>query len=675
MFNEFSRYEDAFQQWVRGGYPDVKAETLVYIQHLSDPQDDAKPLMGTLWEHQWEAFLRIAYAYEVEREVLTQPNGLLLNIVTGGGKTAIIAALIVWLRMAHNVQKFVLLCPNLIVRDRLEDDFRDGKIFTDRSLIPTDSALTKDDFALTVLGSGHSGGWASMLGANVILGNIHQFYESNAAGKTNLASLMNGPRFAVFNDEAHNSPAQEWDAALEKIRPITTLRVDTTATPDRADGNAPDSKMIYEYLIQDALADRLVKTPVVYQPNIETVELTYTDAQTGETRGVEEIDWADIDRRGINATQWVTDDKPMRQQMAIALNRLGEQERRAKGRYQPVLFIVAVCKMDAERASRTMNTYFKVRTLLVTEDSSEEDRRKATELGRAQRGGAPYRAVVSVMMLREGWDVPEVGVVLLLRKFGSKVYGQQVIGRGLRRVRTRGVEEDEPQICAIVDHPKLEHKWLWDLFGSRIRTNVGLEDTFPEDEDVPDPPPRQELVRPENIVEIPEPSGEDSGEFEITVTARQAEPRKNWGEILEGLSYPMQTVTITDQSLKGIDRRELTGDGWLIMESSAEYRVKGDQEVREDVEIDENSNLADGIKDELLAMAERLLDHAGHTAQFKGKVYTILLEHTKTKFLNGMSLGLAEPHHLDTAWRMLSKMEEQITGIPGLIEGMVKYGD
>ena len=70
-------------------------------------------------------------------------------------------------------------------------------------------------------------------------------------------------------------------------------------------------------------------------------------------------------------------------------------------------------------------------------------------------------------MLREGWDVPEVGVILLLRKFGSKVYGQQVVGRGLRRVRVKGVEPTEPQICAVVDHPKLEHQWLWDIFNAR----------------------------------------------------------------------------------------------------------------------------------------------------------------------------------------------------------------
>ena len=210
----------------------------------------------------------------------------------------------------------------------------------------------------------------------------------------------------LFNDEAHNSPAPEWEATLQRLAPKTLLRIDLTATPERADGQTPDSDLVYEYSIQDALADGLVKTPVVYQPSIQTVELTYTDARTGERRKVEEIDWDEVDRLGLTATQWVTDDEPMRQQMAIALKRLEEQERRANGRYQPILFVVAVCKADAEKAAQTLNHYFKVKTLLVTEDSDEEDRRKAQELGKALQAGKPYKAVVSVLMLREGWDVP-----------------------------------------------------------------------------------------------------------------------------------------------------------------------------------------------------------------------------------------------------------------------------
>lgn len=668
MLNEFSPYENDFQQWIDDGYPGVKQATLDYLQHLSDPEDYTQPREGTLWEHQWEAFLRVVYAHEIKRDELTQPNGVLLNVVTGGGKTAIIAALMVWLRLAHDVHRFVLLCPNLIVRDRLEDDFENGKVFADRDLIPKDAIVSKDDFALTTLGSDRPGGWANMLGASVILGNIHQFYTSNATGQTNLANLLNGSSFAIFNDEAHNSPAPEWDATLEKLRPQTILRVDTTATPDRADGQSPDSRMIYEYLIQDALADRLVKTPVVYQPSIASVELTYTDAMTGETRSVEEIDWADVDRRGINATQWVTDDRPMQQQMAIALQRLYEQKRRARGRYQPILFVVAVCKADAQKATKTLNDYFKTKTLLVTEDSPDEDRRQATELGKARNSGAPYQAVVSVLMLREGWDVPEVGVILLLRKFGSKVYGQQVIGRGLRRVRNRNMKEDEPQICAIVDHPKLEHKWLWDIFESKVRTDVGVDDLFDEDEDLPEPRRRQTLINPENIIDIPEPSDDDDGEFVIDVTVQPAEPVKNWQEFLEGLAYPTETVTITEQYITGVERRELDGQGWRTTESAP------DDVAAADVHIP-RPDLEEAVKSELLAMAGRLLDNAGHSSQFQGRIYSVLLKHARTKFLDGASLGLAEEHHLKTAWRMLPKVEETIGKAPGLVQGMVKYAN
>ena len=668
MFNEFSRYEDEFQQWVKGGYPNAKPETLDYIRHLSDPEDDTRPRDGTLWLHQWDSVLRVIYAYEIERDALAQPDGVLLNVVTGGGKTAIIAALVAWLRIAHDVQKFVMLCPNLIVRDRLEEDFQDGKVFADRDLIPDGSVMSKDDFALTTLGSDRPGGWASLLGASVILGNIHQFYTSNASGQSNLSSLMNGPSFALFNDEAHNSPAPEWDATLEKMRSKTILRVDTTATPDRADGKSPDSNMIYEYLIQDALSDRLVKTPVVYQPNIETVELTYTDAHSGETRGVEEIDWDEVDRLGLNATQWVTDDKPMQQQMAIALQRLDEQKRRAKGRYHPILFVVAVCKLDAQKAEKTLSNYFKTKTLLVTEDSPDEDRRKATELGRAHRSGKPYEAVVSVLMLREGWDVPEVGVILLLRKFGSPVYGQQVIGRGLRRVRRAGVKEEEPQICAVVDHPKLDHQWLWDIFTSKVRTGVGVDDEYDEEEDLPEPPPRQELINPGNIIDIPDPSEDDDGEFILDIPDQVAAPLKNWREALEGLAYPSETVTITDQEISGVERTELTPEGWTIREEGPTY------DADSDVDLDPEQ-LADGIKQELLGMAERLLDHAGHSSQFKGRIYGILLGHMRIKFLDGASMGLAERHHLEAARRMLPQVEEKIKSVPGLIEGMVKYGD
>lgn len=674
MDNAFMNHELAFQQWCADDMPGMRSATADYLQHLSAADDDMSPRDESLWQHQWDALLRTIYAYEVVGARLTKPGGVLLNIVTGGGKTAVIAATMVWLRLSHGVSRFVVLCPNRIVRDRLEEDFVDGKVFVDRDLIPPGNYITKDDFAPTVLGTDRPRGFANLMGANVIIGNIAQFYQSTHSGQTNLAELMNGANLAVFNDEAHNSPAEKWDEVLDTLKPKVTLRVDTTATPDRADDRVPDSKMIYEYGIQDALSDGIVKSPVVYQPNINTVELTYRDANTGEPRGVDQIDWDEVELLNLKATQWVTDDEPMRQQMAIALRRLEEQRARAKGRYNPVLLVVAVCKLDAQKAQRTLQNHFGVNALLVTEEVGEEDRRAASRLGRVRvrRGETRYDAVVSVLMLREGWDVPEVGVILLLRKFSSQVYGQQVIGRGLRRVRLPGIDEAEPQICAVVDHPKLDHRWLWDIFGSKVREDVGIDDKFEKEEDLPEPPRKQELVNPENIIEIPEPDSEEEPEFEYDGPDDDREPLTNWRDIMAGWQYPVATIEITKVDVDSVGSKELTGEGWETIGGREDDGVAPENGTPVDATRDE---MVGHIQEELLRIAGDLLDKHGFAAQFRGSLYRVLLKHVRTKFLAGKSVGLAEGEHLETAHRHLHLVEENVAKTPGLLEGIVFDAD
>lgn len=672
MFNKFAIYEDSFVQWRRDGMPGLKPESYKYVDHLTSPHDDTQPRDGTLWPHQWESFLRVIYAHEILGKSEIGRDGFLLNIVTGGGKTAIMAALIAWLRIAHGVQKFVLLCPNLIVRDRLEDDFERGKVFKDRSLLPASCAYRAEDFVLTTLGSGREGGWASLLSADIVLGNIHQFYLSNKAGQSNLSALMNGDDFALFNDEAHNSPAPEYENTLQRMREKIILRVDTTATPDRADGQTPDSEMIYEYGVTDALADRIIKTPVIYQPDIKTVQLTYSDARTGERRSVEEIDWDEVDRLGLSATQWVTDDEPMRQQMAIALRRLEEQQRRARNRYQPILFVVAVCKLDAEKAAQTLNKYFKVRTLLVTEDSDEADRQKARELGKERKSSNPYKAVVSVLMLREGWDLPEVGVILLLRKFSSRVYGQQVIGRGLRRVRVKGACADEQQICAVVDHPKLEHEWLWQIFNAQQRKNVKIDDLFDENEDLPPPPPKQELTKPNLVIEVPPPDPKilKDEEFDVGDLAPPPPPLVNWRDVLRPIEYDPTVVEITAVGITGVRGRELGGEGWRTLHSAPDAQAANGARV----EISDES-VRESVKSALLEIAEELTIEAGYAASFKDRVYSALVQHVREKFLGGSSLGLAEREQVDFAWKMLPQLKRKVGSTGGLVAGMIEYGD
>jgi type III restriction enzyme len=49
---------------------------------------------------------------------------------------------------------------------------------------------------------------------------------------------------------------------------------------------------------------------------------------------------------------------------------------------------------------------------------------------------SPYKAIVSVLMLKEGWDVRNVTTIVGLRVYGSesKILPEQTLGRGLRRM-------------------------------------------------------------------------------------------------------------------------------------------------------------------------------------------------------------------------------------------------
>ncbi len=64
---------------------------------------------------------------------------------------------------------------------------------------------------------------------------------------------------------------------------------------------------------------------------------------------------------------------------------------------------------------------------------------------------SPYKAVVSVLMLREGWDVRNVSTVVGLRPFDadSKILPEQTIGRGLRKM----FPLDTPENLVVVGTP------------------------------------------------------------------------------------------------------------------------------------------------------------------------------------------------------------------------------
>ncbi len=632
MFNAFTEHEKAFNDWVMDGFPGVKDETREFIENLQ--RRDKK---RTLWKNQKAGILRVIYTYEI-----LKMKDLLLNIVTGGGKTVIIGAAVAWLKMAHGINKFLIIVPNLIVRDRLELDFEKKDVFKNFELFPThleEQYLNELDLYTLEAGKGPQG----IMNSGVILGNIQQFYSSNISGQRNLAYIMNFiGQIAVFNDEAHNTPAQEYTAVLSTLSNKCLFRLDTTATPDRADGQTPDTNMIYHYSIAEALDDKIIKSVVVYEPEVKLVELTYTNKETGEKRKVTELDkeFEEAEKQ-VKPFQWILDPEPMKKQIAMALQRLEEQKRRAKERYKPVLFVVTMSISEGERAQRMLQNDFKINTLLVTEESEDTDRKYAREIGKKD---SPYDAVVSVMMLREGWDVPEVSVILLLRKFSSPVYGQQVIGRGLRRI-IRDI--NEPEILAVIDHPRLQHDWLWRLVAvSKIRQNVQPDDLF-GDEDLPETPKIQRLTKPWNIIVIPSPEYGTDIDFEKKrKEIPDDEISANWQEILDKVEYDKNTWTISRTKIQSIHASHLDKEKTMevIYDTSAIDSMGGlgHKNGTYEATVEE---LQEKFKRELLSVASGLLMDAGFGGMKKGKLYSAMMDHIIKKIFNGKSLS--ETHRLD----------------------------
>ncbi|MDO8504052.1 MAG: DEAD/DEAH box helicase family protein, partial [bacterium] len=116
----FKQHEANFKEW-RKTYECIPDQGIAFLKHLNSPH--FKPNLELWNEKQWkkvqiEAIERCVYSFEILglKDVLT-------NIVTGGGKTTIIGAMIAYMMIVHGQNKFLVLTPNTIVRSRLVDEF------------------------------------------------------------------------------------------------------------------------------------------------------------------------------------------------------------------------------------------------------------------------------------------------------------------------------------------------------------------------------------------------------------------------------------------------------------------------------------------------------------------------------------------------------------------------
>jgi type III restriction enzyme len=191
-------------------------------------------------------------------------------------------------------------------------------------------------------------------------------------------------------------------------------QLDFTATPRHSKGQL-FSWTVYDYPLKQAIIDNVVKRPL-----------------KGVAQGITE------QRSDVASTRYQA-------YLAAGVERWKEyrEQLTALGK-KPVLFVMMNDTAEADDVGDWLRKKYPSefgaeKLLIIHTDRSGEVSKKDLDIARkASREvddeKSPINCIVSVMMLREGWDVQSVTVIVGLRPYTSKanILPEQTVGRGLR---------------------------------------------------------------------------------------------------------------------------------------------------------------------------------------------------------------------------------------------------
>lgn len=489
-----AKIREQVHSWRNAGYPDASPTTLALLQwwfeteHLSENADGSLSAFHYYFA-QREAVETIIWLHEINKardkfDLLrfdasgAVSHGMfaenwpryVLKMATGAGKTKVLSLLIAW-SFFHKLyepdstlsRNFLVIAPNIIVLDRLRTDFDGLKIFFNDPILPDNGYQGnnwRDDFQLTL----HIQDDVRVLRetGNIFLTNIHRvflgdvpdpsledddlrdYFLSDAFGakptgkttdsKTDLGEIVREiEELAVFNDEAHHihNPKMAWFKSIQDIHHKMlqkdcrlTLQIDVTATP-RHDNGAIFVQTVSDYPLVEAIHQNVVKHPVLpdaasraklHEKKTAIFSDKYADFLA---LGVEEWrkSYAEHEALGKKAVLFVmVDDTKNCDEVGEYLQKICPELQGA------VLTIHTKNNGEISEAASGKN---KEELDLLRKQSNEIDSWKS-----------PFKAIVSVLMLKEGWDVRNVTTIVGLRAYAAKsnILPEQTLGRGLRRM-------------------------------------------------------------------------------------------------------------------------------------------------------------------------------------------------------------------------------------------------
>lgn len=436
-------------------------ETIVYLCDVVGVQDkydlmrfDSSNAVSTgMFDESWRRFV--------------------VKMATGAGKTKVLGLILAWSfyhktyeadsQLARN---FLVIAPNIIVLDRIYKDFQGLRMFFTDPVIPDngyDGRNWRDDFQLTV--HRQDAVHITRRTGNIFLTNIHRVYAGNdlptSPDDENTMDYFLGKRpvgatidskvdlgmivrdieeLAVLNDEAHHihDPRMAWFKSIEDIHNRLkqkgsglSLQVDVTATPKHNNG-AIFVQTVADYPLVEAISQNVVKHPVLPDAAsraklVERQSAKFTEKYPDYLHlGV--VEWrkayAEHEKVGKKSILFVmTDDTRNCDDVAAYLEGTYPDLKGA------VLVIHTKNNGDISESSTGKG-----------KEELERLRKQADEIDSAE---SPYKAIVSVMMLKEGWDVRNVTTIVGLRAYNApaNILPEQTLGRGLRKMYPGDVEE------------------------------------------------------------------------------------------------------------------------------------------------------------------------------------------------------------------------------------------
>ena len=245
---------------------------------------------------------------------------------------------------------------------------------------------------------------------------------------------------AVFNDEAHHihDPKMAWFKSIDDIHnrlkqkgAALALQVDLTATP-RHNNGAIFVQTVADYPLVEAISQNVVKHPVLPDTAsraklVERQSVKYTEQYA------DYIDLGVVEWRKAYEEHQKLDKKAILFIMTDDTKNCDDVAEYLEGHYSDLEDAVLVIhtrnngEISEGSSGRSKDELDRLRALANAVDSRDNK----------------YKAIVSVMVLKEGWDVRNVTTIVGLRPYSAKsnILPEQTLGRGLRKMYPGDLEE------------------------------------------------------------------------------------------------------------------------------------------------------------------------------------------------------------------------------------------